>query len=311
MDLDGLAALARLPCLISRGPSAVRRAAHARLVPHPWQRTDMTQPIIGVGLRPLHYQAFLDNQVEVDWLEVHAENYFADGGWDRHVLEQIAQRYPLSLHGVGLGLGSVDNPSEAAIERLATLCSALRPIKVSEHLCWSSHGGRHFNDLLPLPMVDATLTLLVPRLIHIQQRLGRQLLIENLAPLLRYQVDQYSEAHFLCELARHSGCGILLDLSNLYVNAHNHGESAFEALDTIEPGLVGEIHLAGFSQQQGWLIDDHGSMIEPPVWDLYQHALHRFGPVPTMIEWDVRLPGLDVLLEQVEIARALAARCLA
>ena len=271
----------------------------------------MTLPIIGVGLRPLHYQAFLDKQVEVDWLEVHAENYFADGGWDRYVLGQIAQRYPLSLHGVGLGLGSLDNPPEAAIERLAALCSALRPLKVSEHLCWNSHGGRHFNDLLPLPLVDATLTLLVPRLVHIQQRLGQQLLLENLAPLLRYHVDQYSEARLLCELARRSGCGILLDLSNLYVNQYNHGECAFEALNSIEPSVVGELHLAGFSRQQGRLIDDHGSMIEPPVWDLYQHALRRFGPVPTMIEWDVRLPSLDVLLEQVGIARDLAAHCLA
>jgi len=263
-------------------------------------------PRIGVGLRAPHYQEFLNNQPPVDWLEVHTENYLGPGGKDRHILRRLAQRYPISLHGVGLGIGSVHGFSSAHVERIRVLAAEVRPFLISEHLSWGAVEGRCLNDLLPLPLVEASLDLVCDRVDQVQNELGQQLLLENVSTSLRYAGDTLGEAQFLAEVVARTGSAVLLDLNNLYVNQCNHGECALDAMRSLDTGSVGEFHLAGHSHDEDLLIDDHGSAVAAPVWSLYRSALRQFGPVPVLVEWDTRLPPLSELLDQVEIARTIA-----
>ena len=262
---------------------------------------------IGVGLRAPHYREFLSRRPAVDWLEVHSENYFGDGGWDLHVLQALRTDYPIALHGVGLGLGSVHGCDDRHVERLARLVRRIEPTLVSEHLCWSSTSDRHFNDLLPLPLTDEALRLLCERTDALQTALGRQVLVENVSSNLRYTADVHAEAQFLRELATRTGCGLLLDVNNLYVNECNHGESAVSAMAALDPRSVHEIHLAGHLVTPDAVIDHHGAPVAEPVWALYRAALQRFGPCATLIEWDTDIPALDVLLEEATKARAVSA----
>lgn len=256
----------------------------------------------GVGLRSQHYRDFLSAPVAIDWLEVHSENYFGDGGFDLHVLQQLRRDYPLSLHGVGLGLGSAQGFSEKHIERLKRLLERVEPSLVSEHLCWGSIAGRQLNDLLPLPLSQEALNLMCQRVDHLQQSLRRQVLIENVSSYLRFADDSMSETEFLMQLAIRTGCGILLDVNNLFVNQCNHGEDARLALKTfagLPPGSIGEIHLAGHLHTPDCVIDHHGSRIDPAVWSLYHEACLLLGTeIPTLIEWDTDIPALEVLLEE-------------
>ncbi len=202
----------------------------------------------GVGLRSQHYQDFLAGPVAIDWLEVHSENYFGDGGYDLHVLQQLRRDYPISLHGVGLGLGSALGFSSQHVEKLQRLVDRVEPALVSEHLCWGAIAGRHMNDLLPLPLTQQALDLVCQRVQQLQETLKRAVLIENVSTYLRFADDRMSEAQFLLQLSKRTGCGILLDVNNLYVNQCNHGESALAALECFAQlpyGSVGEIHLAG------------------------------------------------------------------
>ncbi len=260
---------------------------------------------IGVGLRAPHYRHFLEAKPAIGWLEVHSENYFGDGGYDLHVLEHVRQHYPLSLHGVGLSLGSADGLRETHLAKLQRLVARVEPALVSEHLCWSAHGGRHFNDLLPLPYTHEALTLLTDRVDAVQTLLKRTLLIENVSSYLEYRRNDFSEFEFLRELARASGCGLLLDLNNLYVNSVNHGYDALQALQILPSKAIREIHLAGHSQGDDCLIDDHGSRVAPPVWRLYESACRRFGAIPTLIEWDTQIPSLETLLAEAQHAAAV------
>ena len=261
----------------------------------------------GVGLRAAHYRDFLQQRPKVDWLEVHTENYLEAGGWDAHVLEQLRRDYPISLHGVGLGLGSAAGFSETHLQHVIETVRRIEPALVSEHLCWGAVPGRHLNDLLPMPLTHAALQLVSDRIDRIQHALGRRLLIENVSTYLRYQDDAMSEAEFLAELVSRTGCGVLLDINNLYVNQHNHGEDALAAMAALPSNCVGEFHLAGHLQTNDALIDHHGAPVAPAVWSLYVQALRRFGTVATLIEWDTDIPALSVLLEEAERARACAA----
>jgi uncharacterized protein (UPF0276 family) len=261
---------------------------------------------VGVGLRASHYREFLDLHPQVDWLEVHSENYFGDGGYDLHVLERLRPHYPISLHGVALSLGSADGVRATHLAKLKRLVDRIEPALVSEHLCWAALGPRHFNDLLPLPYTREALDQIVSQVTQLQETLHRSVLIENVSSYLQFRASEMSEFVFLAELAKRSGCGILLDVNNVFVNAANHGFDPGQALHEIPKGAVGEIHLAGHSAAGELLIDDHGSRVVPQVWSLYEAACHRFGPVPALIEWDTSIPPLDVLLDEARMAARIS-----
>ncbi len=258
---------------------------------------------VGIGLRHAHYADFLRRPPDVDWVEVHSENYFGDGGYDLHVLDTVRRGLPVSMHGVGLGLGSAVPLDAEHLRKLKRLAERIEPAVVSEHLCWGATSSRHLNDLLPMPLTDAALDHLCARVSEVQDVLGRQILLENVSTYLRFSEDQYGETTFLAELARRSGCGVLLDVNNLYVNQCNHREDAITAMNALPPGVVGELHLSGHRVTTIALIDDHGSRVAPAVWDLYDHALRRFGDVPTLIEWDTDIPPVCVLFGEAQLAR--------
>jgi uncharacterized protein (UPF0276 family) len=262
---------------------------------------------VGIGLRHAHYRDFLAAAPAVDWVEVHSENYFGDGGYDLHVLDTVRRDLPVSLHGVGLGLGSSMPLDSVHLGKLKRLVERIRPAVVSEHLCWGATSAGHLNDLLPMPLTDAALDQLRARVSEVQEVLGRPILLENVSTYVRFLDDQYGETAFLAELVRRTGCGVLLDVNNLYVNQCNHSEDAVAAMDDLPPGMVGEIHLAGHRVTDIAVIDDHGSRVTPAVWTLYEYALRRFGDVPTMIEWDTAVPPLSVLLDEAQLARNLQA----
>jgi uncharacterized protein len=268
---------------------------------------------VGVGLRAPHYREFLEYRPKADWLEVHTENYFDGGGWDSHVLQRLREHYPISLHGVGLGIGSMhgrfsDGHFEQHLERVREVVERIDPVLVSEHLCWGAVDDRHLNDLLSLPLTMQALDLVCERVDHVQNILRRKILLENVSTYLRYRADAMSEAEFLAELAQRTGCGVLLDVNNLYVNQCNHDEDALAAMHAIAPGTVGEIHLAGHLVTDDAVIDHHGAWVDDKVWRLYEIALQRFGAVPTLIEWDTDIPALEVLLGEAQRARDTAAR---
>jgi uncharacterized protein (UPF0276 family) len=276
------------------------------------ERTTGTGPIpakAGIGLRAQHYREVLERRPAVAWLEVHSENYFGDGGAPLYYLERIRAHYLLSLHGVGLSLGSTDPLNIGHLNKLKMLIERFEPALVSEHLSWSSIGGRHLNDLLPLPYTEEALAHMVARVAEVQERLGRQILVENPSTYLQYEFSVIPEQEFISELARRSGCGILLDVNNLYVSAVNHGFDAQNYLRAIPPELVQEVHLAGFTVNRfadgEILIDTHSRAVAAEVWTLYRQALRRLGPVPTLIEWDTDIPPLDVLLEEAHRADIL------
>lgn len=262
-------------------------------------------PSIGIGLRGAHYREMLDERPPVDWLEVHTENYFADGGWDLHVLETLRADYPVSLHGVGLGIASVHGFSTAHVERVARLAARIDPIFVSEHLCWSATSQAVLNDLLPLPLNEVSLVLVCERVDLVQNMLRRPILIENISTYLRFRGDAFGETAFLAQVAKRTGCGVLLDINNLYVNECNHGEDARSALEALSPGQVGEFHLAGHRWDGDVAVDHHGAPVAEPVWNLYADVLRRFGSVPTLVEWDTNLPPLATLLDEARRARAV------
>lgn len=264
-------------------------------------------PLIGIGLRPPHYDEIRQTLPGVGWLEVHSENYFERHGKGFEVLAELARHYPVSLHGVGMSLGSADPLDPAHLRQLAALVAAISPVRVSEHLSWGSIGGRYFNDLLPMPYTREALSHMSDKIERVQQALGRQLLIENPSSYLQLP-GEMGEAEFLAELARRSGCGVLLDLNNLYVSSVNHGLDCTDYLATIDLGTVGEIHLAGFTDKalpQGHLyIDTHSAPVAEPVWALYRQVC-GLSSIPTLIEWDLEIPPLPVLLEEAGRADAI------
>lgn len=271
-------------------------------------------PCVGIGWRHAHYEALLEHKPELGFLEVHSENFFADGGVTLAVLEAGREAYEVSLHGVGLALGSAAGLDAGHLDKLARLVERVQPRWVSDHACFARVGsGLHAADLLPLAFTDESLALLCRHVDQVQQRLGRTMLVENISAYVGWADDTLAEPEFFNELTRRSGCGLLLDVNNLVVNARNAGHAPDEAsreamrwVDAIRPGSVGEIHLAGHAEQDdGLVVDDHGSRVRDEVWRVYAHALQRCGPVPTLIEWDTAVPELDVLLAEAGRARAL------
>jgi uncharacterized protein len=267
----------------------------------------------GIGLRAQHHLDVLNDAPKVGWLEAHSENYFAQGGARVDILQRIRAHYPLSLHGVGLSLGSADPLNKEHLAHLKTAVGRFEPALVSEHLCWSSVGGRFANDLLPLPYTDEALRHIAARIAAVQDHLGRQILIENVSSYLEFTCSTLSECEFLTGVAAESGCGILLDVNNIYVAACNHGFDPYEFLQGVPQGAVQEIHLAGHSrvsvdESQSLLIDTHSTTVCDAVWDLYRAALARFGAVPTLIEWDTDIPPLAVLVAEADKANATLAQ---
>jgi uncharacterized protein len=263
--------------------------------------------VAGIGLRAPHYAELLARRPGVDFLEVHSENFFAAGGPAIEWLERFRAAYPISLHGVGLSLGSADGLDERHLDKLAALVARIEPVLVSEHLSWSAFGGRHANDLLPLPFTEEALSHACAGIARVQDRLGRRILVENVSSYLALPGSAIPEWEFVAEVARRSGCALLLDVNNIHVNASNHGFGAQRYLEAIVPSTVGEIHLAGHEEVDGLLIDTHGAPVSEPVWALYEKAVARFGPRPTLVEWDADIPPLDVLLGEAARARRIAA----
>ncbi|TDF61258.1 DUF692 domain-containing protein [Cupriavidus sp. L7L] len=259
-------------------------------------------PRAGIGLRAPHYRQVLAQTPRTGWFEVHSENYFGDGGQPLHYLAQVRAAYPLSLHGVGLCLGATDRPDRDHLRRLAALIRRFEPGLVSEHLSWGRIGDRYLNDLLPLPYTEESLAIVCAHVAEVQDYLQQPLLVENITSYLRFTHSTIAEPEFLAALVARTGCGILLDVNNIYVNAMNHGSDALSYIDAIPLGVVREIHLAGFDVIDGMLIDTHGQRVAEPVWHLYRHALARFGPLPTLIEWDTDIPALSVLLDEARRA---------
>ncbi len=271
--------------------------------------------MIGIGWRQPHYQELLENPAALDFIEVHSENFFAEGGAALAVLMQGRERYAVSLHGVGLSLGSAAGLDPAHLERLARLVERVQPLQVSDHASFARVGsGLHASDLLPIAFDDESLALMVRHVQQVQERLRRPLLVENISAYLGWGRDVLAEPEFFNELSRRSGCGLLLDVNNLVVNARNEGlnldaatAAACRWIDALAPGIVGEVHLAGHAELPGIVIDDHGSVVPDAVWRVYAHTMDRIGTVPSLIEWDTELPPLDVLLDEAGKARSLQA----
>ena len=262
----------------------------------------------GIGLRAPHYREVLRDLPPLGWVEVHSENFFG-GGAPLRTLLKVREHYPVSLHGVGMGLASADPLNQEHLSSLQRLCEALQPAAVSEHLCWNAAGGVVVNDLLPFPYTQAALSNTAIRVEQVQEKLGRRLLVENLSSYLSFSHSEMNEGEFLAELSRRTGCGILFDVNNLYVNARNLGVDAEAFIKTLPVDAVAEYHLAGYSEQAGHnemhscLVDTHSNPVHPAVWELYKVALRHIGARPTLIEWDADIPALAVLRDEAAQAQ--------
>jgi len=259
------------------------------------------KPVAGIGLRSPHLAEIGRDRSATGFLEIHAENYLG-GSPARPAVEHLRESYEFSVHAVGLSLGSVDGLDEVHLDRVASLVNRLEPALVSDHLSWSVHGGRYFNDLLPLPYTEEALDVVVRNLGRLQERLGRQVSIENPSCYLAFAQSTLTEPEFLTELVRRSGCGLLLDLNNIVVTAHNLRLEPRDWLAGLPGAAITEYHLAGHAVNDAdgepILIDDHGSRVGDEVWTLFAEAVRRYGPKPALVEWDTDIPALSVLLEE-------------
>ena len=270
-------------------------------------RPDRLPPTPGIGYKSVHFDDLMATPGAVTWIEVHAENYMGDGGRPIAQLRALADRFPVSVHGVGLSIGG-DHPLDRDhLARLKRLCGWLDPASFSEHLAWSTHDMGYFNDLLPLPYTPETLTRVAAHIDQVQDTLGRRMLLENPSTYLDFAEAQMEETDFLAELARRTGCGLLLDVNNVFVSATNQGREARAYIDAYPLDAVGEIHLGGHDAQTDdhghpLLIDSHAAPVVDPVWDLYAYTIARAGARPTLIEWDADVPDFATL--EQEAARA-------
>jgi uncharacterized protein (UPF0276 family) len=264
----------------------------------------------GIGLRTEHYADVLASSPDerpCDWFEVISDNFMVPGGNPRRVLRAVRERWPVVLHGVSLSLGSVDPLDARYLDDLAALAAEIEPALISDHLCWGSHGGKYAHDLLPLPFNEEALTHVAERVLRVQDRLKRRILVENVSSYVAFPQSTMAEHEFLAALAERADCGLLLDVNNVFVSAHNHGFDARAFLDGIPKERVAQFHLAGHSQLGDLLLDTHDHPVRDEVWGLYRHAVARFGAVPTLIEWDDKVPPLARVVEESRRARAVAA----
>jgi uncharacterized protein (UPF0276 family) len=262
----------------------------------------MTSPRLdlghGIGLRTTHFAQFMAEPPPVDWVEAVSENFMAPGGRPIAVLEKVRAEVPVVLHGVSLAIGSVDPIPERYLAELADLVERIQPALVSDHLCWGTHRGQYVHDLLPLPYTEESLAHVTTRVQQVQERLGRQLLLENPSSYVAFKDSTMTEWEFLAELTRRSGCGILLDVNNVYVSARNFGFDPLEYLRGIPVDPVGYFHLAGHSDKGKYLLDSHDHEVPAAVWGLYREALRRFGRVPSLVEWDDAIPPLEQVVAE-------------
>jgi hypothetical protein len=267
---------------------------------------------VGVGLRPVHYPDVLARapagQLRVDWFEAISENYLVAGGRPPRALAQVRSFAPVALHGVSLNLGSADPLDQGYLAALGALSRRIEPAIVSDHLCWTGVAGRNLHDLLPLPYTEEAMAHVVERVGRVQEQLGRRIALENVSSYLSFAADVVPEWEFLGAVAEAADCGILLDVNNVFVSAHNHGFDPVKYLDAIPAGRVFQIHLAGHCQEGPLLIDTHDHPVRDEVWALYRHALRRLGPVSTLIEWDDRIPAWGELEAEALRARELLSR---
>jgi uncharacterized protein len=274
----------------------------------------MNNPVqgFGLGLRTEHYSEFIDQQPSnVDWLEILSENYMVPGGKPLHFLDRIRRDYPLVMHGVSLSIGSSDPIDFDYLRQLRALIDRVEPAWVSDHLCWTGVEGLNLHDLMPLPYTEQALRHLTDRLQQIQEYLGQSMVIENVSSYVTYQTDEMSEWAFVAELAKRSGCGLLLDVNNVYVSSVNHGFDPQDFIDAMPASQVRQIHLAGHEDHGSYVIDTHDHPVCDKVWDLYVYTLRRLGMVPTMIERDDNIPPLSELIDELDMARNIAAQALA
>ena len=264
----------------------------------------------GVGLRPPHYPRIVDGTARADWFEVISENFMIRGGRPLRILERARAAAPIVLHGVSMNLGGTDPLDPGHLDELAALARRFDPAWISEHLCWGAFDRHYAHDLLPLPYTEEALALVVERVRHVQDRLGRRILVENVSSYVTYQHSTLPEWTFLGAVAVSADCGILLDVNNVYVSATNHGFSPDEYLAGLPLDHVGQIHLAGHSDAGTHLLDTHDHPVPAPVWSLYGEAVRRFGPVATLVEWDDRIPSWEELEAEAGRARILEAEVL-
>jgi uncharacterized protein (UPF0276 family) len=265
----------------------------------------------GVGLRPPHFPRLWEGTAVVDWFEAISENFMIAGGRPLAALERARATAPVVLHGVSLSIGSADPLDARYLDRLHALIARIEPAWISDHLCWTSIDGCHAHDLLPLPYTEEALAHVVRRVAAVQERLGRQILLENVSSYLTYTHSTLAEWELLAAVAEQADCGILLDVNNVYVSAVNHGFAVEAYLTGLPVDRVVQIHLAGHTELDTHLLDTHDGPVADPVWDLYRAAVRRFGPVSTLVEWDDRIPDLDVVRAQAERARAVEREVLA
>lgn len=277
-----------------------------------FDHTNALPPLPGVGYKPQHFSDILDNPAPVGWLEVHAENYMGDGGRPLAQLRALSDRFPISVHGVGLSIGGETRLDPDHLARLKHLVSWLNPASFSEHLAWSTHDSHFLNDLLPLPYTKDTLTRVVDHIDQLQNAIGRPMLLENPSSYLAFEQSTLSETDFLRDVARQSGCGLLLDVNNVFVSATNLGYSPQGYIEDYPLDLVGEIHLGGHDEDHDdhgapLLIDSHGREVADPVWALLDLTLEKSGPKPLLIEWDTDVPDWPVLAAEAQRAASALA----
>ena len=267
-------------------------------------------PGFGLGLRPVHYPDFMDKPQAVDWLEIISENYMIPGGKPLAMLDAILERYPVAMHGVSLSIGSTDGLDAQYLADLKALAKHVQPMWISDHLCWTGVQGRNAHDLLPLPYSEEALRLVVRHVNQVQDMLGQRILLENVSSYLNYRSSEMSEWEFLREVSEQADCLLLLDVNNIYVSGINHGFDPVEFLNHLPVERVQQIHLAGHSDHGDYIVDTHDHPVAEPVWELYRYTCAHFGEVATMIERDDNIPGLDVLIAELERARSIAAETL-
>jgi uncharacterized protein (UPF0276 family) len=256
----------------------------------------------GLGLRREHYRQVIAERPAVGWFEVISENFMVPGGNARRVLEAVRRDYPIVMHGVSLSIGSTEPLNEHYLDELDALARAVEPAWISDHLSWGTAHGINGHDLLPLPYTEEALAHVARRVTAAQERLGRRILLENPSSYLQLAASEMTEAEFLGELSRRADCGILLDVNNVFVSAHNHGFDARSYFDALPAERIGQIHLAGHTEEGPLLIDTHDALVRPEVWQLYADAIERFGTRATMIEWDQNVPPLEDLLRELDRA---------
>ncbi|MGB5103222.1 MAG: DUF692 domain-containing protein [Steroidobacteraceae bacterium] len=262
----------------------------------------------GLGLRPDHYVEILRDRPHVDWFEAITENYLVPGGSPLYYLERIRSEFPVVLHGVSLSIGGTDPLDAGYLRDLKLLASRIEPLWISDHLCWTGVNGLNLHDLLPLPYTKEALQHVVERVRRVQDYLGRQILLENVSGYLSYAGSEMSEWEFLSAIAEQADCQLLLDVNNVYVSSVNHRFDPLAYLAGVPAGRVRQIHLAGHQDNGSHIIDTHDAPVAPEVWDLYGHAVRRFGAVATMIERDDNIPELATLVEELDVARSIASQ---